>query len=191
VRLVTVTLPDGKLWVRVTHPHHVDPYDSTWAQQRGGRWNPPGSFATLYLNADVATARRQIVRLLEDTVVAPDDLTGDAYELVGAYLPDAQTAADIVSDGGVAAAGLPPSYPADVDGRGVAHDVCQPIGREAYDEALDGVHYRSAATLDGAGRELAWWPRNRRVIRAAGGRRVPYSRWRDPAVTDDAEALFA
>ena len=96
MRLATVALPDGKLWVRITRPHHEDPYDPSWAQRYGGRWNPPNSFATLYLNADVATARRQIERLLEDTVVAPDDLTGDAYELVGAYLPDAQVAADVV-----------------------------------------------------------------------------------------------
>lgn len=190
MRLVTVALPDGKLWVRVTRPHHEDPYDPSWAQRHGGRWNPPDSFATLYLNADVATARRQIERLLEDTVVEPDDLTGDAYELVGAYLPDAQVAADVVSDGGVAVAGLPSTYPADAEGHRVGHEVCQPIGVEAYEAGLDGVHCRSAATLDGAGRELAWWPRDRRPIPAAEGRRVPYSRWRDPAATA-AEALFA
>ena len=190
MRLATVTLPDGTLWVRVTRPHHDDPYDPTWAQRRGGRWNPPGSFATLYVNADVATARRQIVRLLEDTVVEPDDLTGDAYELVGAYLPGSQVAADVVTDGGVAAAGLPPTYPADAEGRRVAHEVCQPISVEAYEAGLDGVHCRSAATLDGDGRELAWWPRDRRAVPAADGRRVPYGRWRGPAVID-AMALFA
>jgi hypothetical protein len=190
VRLATVALPDGKLWVRVTRPHHHDPYDTTWAQRRGGRWNAPDSFATLYLNADVATARRQIERLLEDTVVEPDDLTGDAYELVGAHLPEAQVAADIVSDGGVAAAGLPSTYPADAEGRRVAHEACQPIGAAAYATGLDGVHCRSAATLDGAGRELAWWPKDRRPIPAAQGRRIAYSLWRDPSVTD-AVALFA
>lgn len=186
MRLATVALPDGKLWVRVARPHHDDPYDPTLAQQHGGRWNPPGSLATLYLNADVATARRQIVRLLEDTVVEPDDLAGDAYELVGAYLPDSQVAADVVTDGGVAAAGLPPTYPADADGRRVAHEICQPIGVEAYEVGLDGVHCRSAATLDGAGRELAWWPRDRRPVPAADGRRVAYRRWRNPTLIDTA-----
>lgn len=189
MRLHTVALPDGKLWLRVTRPHHDDPYDASWAQQRGGRWNPPGSFATLYLNADVGTARRQIVRLLEDTVVEPDDLAADAYELVGAHLPDGEAAADIVTDGGVAAAELPPSYPADADGQRVAHEVCQPIGVQAHAAALDGIHCRSAATLDGAGRELAWWPRDRRPAPAADRRRVPYGRWRGPAVTE-AETLF-
>lgn len=190
MRIETVALPDGMLWVRVTRPHHDDPYDPTWAREHGGRWNPPGSFPTLYLNADVATARRQIMRLLEDTVVEPDDLAADAYQLVGAYLPAGQVAADVVTSGGVAAVGLPPTYPADADGRRVGHEVCQAIGVEAHEAGLDGVHCRSAATLDGAGRELAWWPRDRRVVPAADGRRLPYSRWRAPAVTD-AEALFA
>jgi hypothetical protein len=100
------------------------------------------------------------------------------------------SAVDVVSDRGVAAAGLPPTYPADADGRRVWHDLCHPIAVEAHEAGLDGVTCRSAATLDGAGRELAWWPRGRHPDPAADGRRVTYGRWRHLGVTD-AETLFA
>ena len=186
VRVVALVPPDH-LWVRVCRPDWTDPFDPTFARDRGGRWTPPGSWPTLYLSGDVATARRQVERLLEGTAVTPDDLTDDAFDLVAARLPRRQEVADVVSDGGVAAAGLPATYPDDGHGGRVTHAACWPVATAAHDVGLDGVDARSAASVSGAGRELAWWPRGR-APRPRGGR-VPYGAWRTEAVTD-ARPLF-
>ncbi len=179
--------PADHLWVRVCRPGWEDPFDPNFAPAHGGRWTPPGSWPTLYVSRDVVTARMQVDRLLEGTAVAPDDLTDDAFELVAARLPRHQEAADLVTAGGVAAVGLPPSYPLDADGARVGYEACWPVATEAHDLGLDGVECRSAASDGGTGRELAWWPRGR-TPRPRGGR-VPYGSWRSTDVTD-ARALF-
>ena len=179
--------PADHLWVRVCRPGWVDPFDPGFARERGGRWTPPGSWPTLYLSRDVATARLQVARLLEGTGVAPDDLTDDAFELVATRLPRRQVAADVVTAGGVAAAGLPAGYPDAGDGTRVSHDACRPVAGEAYADGLDGVECRSAASVAGTGRELAWWPRGRSP-RPRGGR-VPYGSWRGSDGAD-ARELF-
>ncbi len=53
--MIVTQIPDGHLWLRITRPHYADPFDPSFAQRRGGRWNPPGSWPTLYLNEDLAT----------------------------------------------------------------------------------------------------------------------------------------
>ena len=181
-------LPADHLWLRVCRPDWEDPFDPGFAARRGGRWTPPGTWPTLYLSRDVATARLQVDRLLEGTSVAPDDLTDDAFELVGARLPRRQDAADVVTSQGVAAAGLPAAYPDDGHGGRVAHETCWPVAVEAHDSGLDGVECRSAASVRETGRELAWWPRGRRPRPRAT--RVPYGGWRSADVTD-ARALLA
>ena len=127
--------------------------------------------------------------MLEGYAAEPDDIADDAYELVGCHLPDGQDVLDVHTDDGVAAAGLPATYPTGGDGTRVPHDVCQPIGEQAYNGGADGVDCRSAATLDGRGRESAWWPRGRAPSPAGDGRRVPYGRWRTPHATDAAALL--
>ena len=179
--------PADHLWVRVCRPDWREPFDPGFAPRLGGRWTPPGSWPTLYLSRDVATARRQVSRLLEETSVDPDDLTDDAFELVAARLPRRQEAADVVTADGVVAAGLPVTYPDDGHGARVAREACWPVATEAHDDGRDGVECRAAASASGAGRELAWWPRGR-APRPRGGR-VPYGTWRSPDVTD-ARALF-
>lgn len=180
----TVRLPDDHLWLRVTRPHHHDPFDPSFARAFGGRWNPPGSFDTLYLNHDLRTARLQLLRMLEDYPADVDDVTDDAYELVACRLPPGQQVLDVHTSEGVLAAGLPASYPSDADGDRVPHQGTQPVGVQAHEDGLDGVDCRSAATLDGRGREAAWWPRGRSHVAVDGGRRVPYGRWRGSHVTD-------
>lgn len=53
--------------------------DPGYAAAAGGRWNPPVSFPTLYLNGDVATARMRLQRLVEGAPFIMDDLDDDAY----------------------------------------------------------------------------------------------------------------
>lgn len=175
-------VPADHLWVRVCRPGWDDPFDPGLAQTRGGRWNPPGSWPTLYLSRDVATARFQVARLLEGSPVEPDDLTDDAFDLVAARLPRGQMAADVVTVEGVTAAGLPPTYPEAAGGVRIAHRMCWPAAEEAHSMELDGVECRSAASASGIGRELAWWPRGRAPRPRPG--RVPYGHWRGSAVTD-------
>lgn len=178
--------PADHLWVRVAKPDWRDPVDASFAGANGGRWNPPGSWPTLYLNRDLGTVRAQVSRLLQGTFAEPEDLSDDAFVLVAARVP-AVVVADIVSPSGVSAAGLPSTYPLNANGSVVSHGRCQVIGGRAHDAGLGGVEARSACTPDGSGRELALWSglASVRPVR----RRVPYGRWRSPVV-DDADELF-
>jgi hypothetical protein len=171
-----VPLADRRRWLRVADTAWRDPLDPSHAARVGGRWNPPDSFPTLYLNADLATARAQIGRLLAGQPVRPEDLDDPPWMLVAATLPARQRAADAVTDEGLRALGLPTSYPLDTAGRPVSRAPCQAIGAALHARQLDGVFARSAATPDGSGRELAWFPRGRARARRAG-KPVPFARW--------------
>lgn len=174
--MLHVAVPDGHEWLRVADPAWDDPIDTSYSVAVGGRWNPPRTWAALYLSLDLDTARLQILRMLEGTPFEPDDLADDAYDLVTVTLPDAQTALDVASDAGVAAVGLPASYPATASGARVPHEECWPIAMDAHDDGLDAVWCRSATTLDGAGRELSWWPGGRQAN--WDGERSRYGDWR-------------
>lgn len=178
--------PADHLWVRVAKPDWKDPFDASFAGRHGGRWNPPRSWPTLYLNRDLDTARAQVGRLLEGTFADAEDLSDDAFVLVAARLPSV-VAADVVSDSGVRAAGLPSTYPLNSNGSIVSHGRCQVIGGRAHDAGLGGVEARSACTPDGSGRELAVWSGVAAVQPVR--RRVHYGRWREGRVAD-ADALF-
>lgn len=172
---VAETIPDGHRWLRLADSKWEDPLDPSYAETLGGRWNPPGSHPTLYLNEDLPTARAQIHALLEGSPVDPDDLdTG--FDLVVAALPRSQAVADAHSVEGLRALELPETYPRYRNGRPVGHEVCQPIGREVHQAGLRGVRARSAATDDGSSRELAWFPA-RPSSRATLQRRLPYRDW--------------
>ena len=168
-------MPDGHRWLRVADPLWEDPLDPSFAEVFGGRWNPPGSFPTLYLNEDLRTARAQVTALLRESPVTPDDLD-QGFDLVVATLPRSQDVADAVSGDGLEALGLPETYPKYRNGRPVRHDVCQPVGRSVREAGLRGVHARSAATDDGSGRELAWFPA-RESSKATLEERIPYRDW--------------
>lgn len=168
-------LSDGHEWLRVADPDWVDALDPSYAAEHGGRWNPPGSHPTLYLNEDIATARSQISALLAGSPVEPDDLD-PGFDLVVATLPRSQNVADAVSPEGLEALGLPSSYPRYGNGRPVRHDACQPIGVEVEEAGLRGVHARSAADERGEGRELAWFPA-RSTSRAAMVSRMRFDDW--------------
>jgi hypothetical protein len=169
------TLPDGHHWLRVADPLWADPLDPSFAASHGGRWNPPGSYPTLYLNEDIHTARAQVTALLRGSPVEPDDLD-DGFDLVVATLPRSQDVANAIDEAGLAALGLPDTYPRHRNGRPVRHEVCQEIGRVIKDDGLRGVHARSAATEDGSGRELAWFPA-RESSRASLESRHPFREW--------------
>lgn len=170
-------LADGHEWLRLADPGWDDPLDPTFAQAAGGRWNPSGSFPTLYLNEDVVTAQLNLRAFIAGWPYEPEDLRDSAGpRLVGATLPRAQRVADVHSMAGVAQVGLPATYPVSEDGALVDHATCQAIGTAARAAGLRGVRCRSARAPDGAGRELAWFPASRRS-RATPTRVLLFEEW--------------
>lgn len=173
----TEVLADGHIWLRIAEAGWADPLDPSYAATRGGRWNPPNSHPTLYLNEDPVTARLNLRSFIEGWPYEPEDLRDDTGPvLVHATLPSDQRVADVHSLAGVAAVGLPPSYPFDGHGRLVGHAVCRPIGLGVKRAGLRGVRARSARAPDGAGRELAWFPATARS-RARALAVEPFERW--------------
>ena len=140
----------------------------------------------LYLSRDLDTARAQIARLLERSPVAPEDLADDAYDLIAVTLPAAsiRDVVDIVSDEGVAGAGLPATFPRDETGNVIPHATCQRIAQRAHDQGANGIEARSALAVisPSATSELAWWPGSQGATQVGG--RVPYGQWRAPNVSD-------
>ena len=180
MRARTVRLPDRRIWLRLADPQWPAPLDPSFARQSGGRWNPPGSFPTLYLNGDVGTARMQIDRLLAGSPVRPDDLDDDAYVLVAVTLPSNQTCADAATTAGLQSLRLPKTYPLDASGMEVPHPVCQQAGARIHERGLRGVWCRSACTTDGRGRELAWFPAtSRSQARPVWDAPLALGDWRD------------
>jgi RES domain-containing protein len=162
VRIKTVALPDGRVWLRVASASWNNPLDPSHAREAGGRWNPPHTYPALYLNADLATARGQLERMLQGYPVGLDDLDEDAFVLVAVRLPKRQRCADAVSTAGLKALELPASYPLDAKGKAVPHSRCQRVGSAVRARRLRGLWCRSAVTPDGRGRELAWFPASAR-----------------------------
>jgi hypothetical protein len=108
---------------------------------------------------------------------SPQDLSDDAYTLVLLRLPRSQSAANAVSVQGLVALGLPSSYPLGRDGQVIDRAVCQPIGKQVRELGLHGVWCRSAASTDGRGKELAWFP-GTRAARPLRKQPIPFGHWR-------------
>jgi hypothetical protein len=177
VALRTQRLPDARMWWRIADPAWSDPLDPAYAGRVGGRWNPPDSFPTLYLNADLVTARLNLRHFIAAWPYEPEDLRDDTGPvLVGARLPRQQWVCDVHSREGVAAVGLPASYPLDDDGTAVEHAPCQAVGLRVHGDGLRGIYARSAQARDGAGRELAWFPAGPRS-RARRLRTLRFEEW--------------
>ena len=169
------TLPGGHTWWRIADSNWADPLDPSFAQRHGGRWNPPDSFAVLYLNEDLVTARLNLRLFIANWQYEPEDLRDDTGPpLVGCSLPDNQVVCDAHSQAGIRAVGLPAAYPLDESGREVPHARCQEIGARVQDAGLNGVRARSARAPHGAGRELAWFPA---VIHANRIRTLAFTEW--------------
>jgi hypothetical protein len=179
----SLTLPGGHVWLRLGRPDYDDPFDMSYAKTNGGRWNPPGSWPTLYLNEDMATVHAQVRHMFVGTGIEPDDLGNDApIILAGAMLPGRQRVADVVSDSGAKALGLARSYPLDANGAIVGRAITQPIGASVHAAGLRGVWCRSASQH---GNELAWFPSTRAIVQPFWKRPKPYGAWRHAQALDD------
>ena len=158
-------LPESRTWWRVAESHWKDPLSPEFSKDKGGRWNPPGAFATLYLNADKQTARCNVVAFIEEGPYGPEDLRDEtAPVLIGCRLPGEQAVCDAHSQSGVPAAGLPATYPLDARGCVVDHSTCQDIGEQVKSEGKRGVHTRCARSSNAGDLELAWFPASTRSV---------------------------
>lgn len=161
------TIRRGGEYHRVADPAWEDPLDGRYAQRAGGRWNPPGSFPVVYLNADVATARANVALRFRGRPFSPEDLDPAAAPVLVSTRVAEDRFVDVVTPEGCAAAGLPRTYP-DENGALVPHARCQPVGRRAWDEGHPGIACRSAARAAGdRAEELAWFERDTRLTPGA------------------------
>lgn len=168
----------GGRYVRVADPGWRDPLSGEHARRSGGRWNPPGSFAVVYLNASRSVARAQVRHKLEPRGIRPEDLAPEQGPLLIETDVPEDRFVDAVTDRGLGSLGLPASYPADPSGSPIAHADCQPIGRRAWDEGEPGIACRSAAgTAPAGGEELAHFAR--RPLRARASERFADWYWSD------------
>jgi hypothetical protein len=143
----------GGAYNRLAEPAWADPLDIGFARERGGRWNAPGSYGTLYLNRSVELARAQARHKLAGQPFAIEDLDeSEQHDLVEVDVPDGDHL-DCVTDAGLAAVGLPAEYPLHPDGSAVGHAECRPVGAAARDAGRPGVACRSAAPGAPAGAE--------------------------------------
>ncbi len=143
----------GGAYYRVVAPKWVDPADTSYSKQRGGRWNPAGEFGALYLCASVqvaaANARAQhagrAIKLFDLLPAARPELV--TFEVPMSGVLDACTAK------GIAALGFAENFP-----YGIPWPPCQEIGRAAHAKGLPGVAARSnaeATEIWSVGEELA------------------------------------
>jgi RES domain-containing protein len=170
------TVRRGGACNRLAEPSWVDPLDTSFSMQHGGRWNAPDSYGVLYLNATERMARLQVEHKLAGHPYGIEDLDpAEQHDLVDVEVQETD-ALDLVSDEGLQAVGLPVSYPLDADGQPVTHAECQPVGQAAYDEPLPAIACRSAAT--GAAptdEELAVFDRDVGLVTQTGRR--PFADW--------------
>ena len=155
------TVRRGGRYLRVADPSWDDPLDGSYSKRLGGRWNAPGSYPVVYLNAGLTGARANVRRKLEGLPYGPEDLEPSAAPLLVITEVGTDEHVDVVTDEGCRAARLPASYPWS-DGELVPWTACQAIGQQAWDQGFPGIACRSAAP--GTGRddeELAWFERDR------------------------------
>jgi RES domain-containing protein len=172
------TVRRGGTFHRLAEPHWTDPLDTSHSRRVGGRWNAPGEFGVLYLNASVELARLQVEHKLAGHPYEIEDLEPVfQHDLVEVDVAEAE-ALDLVSEAGLTAAGLPPTYPLDANGRRIGHDRCQPVGRAAYADArVAAIACRSAAPGTApSDEELALFDRHVAAL-ATQTRRRPFASW--------------
>jgi hypothetical protein len=149
-------------YLRVADPAWRRPLDATFAAERGGRWNPPGSFPVVYLCRTLAVARANVDRRFEGLPYGVLDLHPDRRpQLVATRVPPHRSV-DVVTDLGCRSAGLPSTYPFDRRGARIGWTRTQPVGLVAHDAGERSIACRSAALPRGVtGEELAWFARSR------------------------------
>lgn len=166
-------LKRGGTYYRVCDPSWKNPADTSFSRRDGGRWNPPGAFGALYLNADIAVAaanaRRSLATAFGDAVTFAD-IRPERRPDLQLFTVAASAFVDAITPDGIAALGLPTVYP---DGCG--HDACRTIARELYAAGEPGIAARSAALP--RGEELAIFDTHASLARRQRSGRRTFAAW--------------
>lgn len=167
--------PCGGAYIRLAEPGWENPLDTSHSKRTGGRWNAPGGYGVVYLNASDEIARLQVAHKLAGQPFGVEDLDpAEQHDLVRVEVADRE-GLDCVTADGLAAVGLPVSYPRDDAGEVISHDRCQPIGAEARNDGLAGVLCRSAAGRDEHDHELAMFDSAADAVTQT--ERLPFDQW--------------
>ncbi|MGC1381803.1 MAG: RES domain-containing protein [Candidatus Baltobacteraceae bacterium] len=159
----------GGTYFRVFKPDWDDPLDTSFSREIGGRWNAPGLFGALYLNATRTVAAANARAQHRGRAIGLLDLRPERRpRLLQVHVPRC-TVLDAVRPEGLRAVNLPANYP-----WRVGPERCRPIGLRAYRRGdLRGIASRSAAecsATDWLGEELAWFDKSP-SLRESGPRR--------------------
>jgi RES domain-containing protein len=147
--------------------------DTSYAKQFGGRWTPPEEFGALYLCATIEVAAAVARTHHVGRAIPLFSLRPSRRPQLQSFTVTASQFVDVVTNEGVAATGLPATFPFGVD-----HKTCWPIARQAYSLGERAIASRAAAECGPdfwLGEELAVFD-NGPMPRAAGRRR-PFSQW--------------
>lgn len=128
----------------------------------------------VYLNASIEVARALVRSRLEDRGIRPEDVLPESGPVLIRTTAPYDAYVNALTDAGLRALDLPASYPLDGRGRLVAHGVCQPIGKLAWDAGERGIACRSATKGAPAhGQELAYFGRESLRVE----RTEPFADW--------------
>ncbi len=141
------------IYHRVIAPNWMDPADTSFSMQRGGRWNPRDEFGALYLNASLQVAAANARAQHAGRAIKLFDLLPRARPELVTFGISPVDVLDTCTPVGLKALGLLANFPF-----GIEWPPCQAIGRKAYHEGLSGIASRSNAEATATatvGEELA------------------------------------
>jgi RES domain-containing protein len=148
-----IAIRRGGAYYRVIAPDWVNPADTSYSKQRGGRWNPAGEFGALYLNATLKEAAANARAHHAGRAIKLFDLLPEARPQLVTFDVPMIDVVDACTADGIAALGFEESFP-----YGVEWPPCQAIAREAQAKGLPGIASRSNAEATATacvGEELA------------------------------------
>ena len=163
----------GGAYYRVCKPDWGDCADTSYSKRFGGRWTPPGEFGALYLCATVEVAAAVARTHHAGRAIPLFSLRPTRRPQLQTFTVRATRFVDVVTPAGVAAAGLPSSYPVAVN-----REDCWPPARRAYAARERGIACRSAAECaphHWLGEELAIFDNG--PLPKVSGKRRQFSDW--------------
>jgi RES domain-containing protein len=141
--MIVETAYNGTLFRCVRHST-TEPLTGRFAADGGGRWNPPSSFPVLYTFTAQNLARTWVAATWADVSVTLDELQPELQPDLLILEVAVDPVADLASDAGLMAGGLPATYPEGFETR-ASWGVTRPVGVRIHDQRLWGLITRSAS----------------------------------------------
>lgn len=162
----------GGLYFRVCDPEWASPLDTSFNKERGGRWNPPGKFGLLHLNATIRVAAANARKHFEDEIHTLFDLRPQFRPVLYDIAVRRSEFVDCVTDQGLRDVGLTAGYPENTSWLRT-----RAVGIRAHQNNEDGIASRSAAEMDrNLGEELAIFDDRTDALTKLGQRRA-FDKW--------------